>query len=381
MADAPARRLRVVYALDTFETGGTELNAVRTAERLDRSRFDVRFVCLGERGPLVSRVRDAGFRIDEFRIGSLVSGSALQQGNRLRRWLRDERIDVFHAHDIYSNIWGVPWARVAGVPLVIASRRWWTETNRPAHARLNRWSYSIAHRVLANSPSVARLVEEEGLAPERVVIIPNFVSDDAFIPPSPGFLDSTRLDLQLEPDDEVVGVIANFHAIKDLPTMLRALARLSPARPRLRLVLVGDGTERGALVQQVESLGLADRVRFAGRRAPMPSLHWLFDVSVLCSRGEGFPNSLVEAMAAARPVVATSVGGIPDAVIDGETGVLIDAGDDHALAAAVGAMLDDPGRREALGRAGAARARGEFAEVRVITKLETVYRQLANSAV
>ena len=104
MADAPARRLRVVYALDTFETGGTELNAVRTAERLDRSRFDVRFIGLAERGPLVSRVRDAGFRIDEFPIGSLVSSSALRQGYRLWRWLRAEHVDVFHAHDIYTNI-------------------------------------------------------------------------------------------------------------------------------------------------------------------------------------------------------------------------------------------------------------------------------------
>ncbi|ODT03130.1 MAG: hypothetical protein ABS52_11025 [Gemmatimonadetes bacterium SCN 70-22] len=353
--------------------GGTELNAIRTAERLDRARFAVEFTCLAARGPLLPRVRDGGFRVTEFAIGSLVGGAALREGIRLRRWLRREGVDVFHAHDIYTNIWGVPFARAAGVPLVIASRRWWLETNRPAHAWLNRWAYRMAHRVLANSPSVGRLLIQEGAPAERVLVVPNFIEDQAFVPPDDTFLVPQRRELGLRAGDEVVGVIANFHAIKDLGTMVRALARLAASRPHLKLVLVGDGAEREHLARLADSLGVSARLIFAGRRPAQPSMHWLFGVSVLCSRGEGFPNSIVEAMAAGRPVVATAVGGVPDAVVHGETGFLVPPGDDEALARQLAVLLDDPSRARAMGEAGARRAHAMFGEREVLHILEAAY--------
>lgn len=371
--DGRPRRHRVVFALDTFEVGGTELNAIRTAERLDRDRFAVEFVCLAARGPLLARVRDAGFPVKEFAIGSLVSAAAVREGGRLWRWLRREGIDVFHAHDIYSNIWGVPIARAARVPLVIASRRWWLETNRPAHVWLNRWAYDLAHRVLANSPSVGRLVEREGVPPGRVLVVPNFIEDHAFAPPGDAFIGRHRAELGIADGDEVVGIVANLHAIKDIATMVRAVARLAPGRPRLKLVLVGDGAERERLLALAASLGVASHVIFAGRRPAQPSMHWLFSVSVLCSRGEGFPNSVVEAMAAGRPVVATAVGGVPDAVVEGETGFLVEPGDDAALARQVALLLDDPPRARAMGEAGVRRAHALFGEREVMQILEAAY--------
>lgn len=367
------RRRRVVFALDTFEVGGTELNAIRTAERLARDRFAVEFICLAERGPLLARVRDGGFRVTEFAIRSLVGTSAIREGARLRRWLRREAIDVFHAHDIYTNIWGVPVARLARVPLVIASRRWWLETNRPAHVWLNRWAYRLAHRVLANSPSVGRLLEREGVPHAHILVVPNFVEDHAFASPGGEFIGRLRAELGIDDGDEVVGIIANFHAIKDLATMVRAAARLAPDRPRLKVVLVGDGAERERLQALAMSLGVARHVIFAGRRAAQPSMHWLFDVSVLCSRGEGFPNSIVEAMAAARPVVATAVGGVPDAVVDGETGFLVEPGDDAALARRIVHLLEQPALARAMGEAGARRARSLFGEGEVMHILESAY--------
>ena len=154
-----AHRIRVAYCLDSFDTGGTELNAVRTIEQIDRQRYDVSFICLSNRGALAERVRAAGVPIHEFPIRGLVSPSTMRTGLRLARFLRTQRIDVLHAHDIYSNIFAVPWARMAGVPLVIASRRWWHAVNRPVHLQMNRLTYRMAHRVLANSESVGRLVE------------------------------------------------------------------------------------------------------------------------------------------------------------------------------------------------------------------------------
>lgn len=373
-ASSTAAPLKVVFCFDTFEIGGTEMNAVRTLERLDRSAIDVRAICLAERGPLLERVRAAGVPITEYRIGSLFSLRAVRAGMRLASWLRRERIDVLHSHDIYTNIFAIPWARAAGVPLIIASRRWWTETRRPAHVWLNRLSYRMAHGVLANSESVCQLVVREGVTASRVAVIPNFVDADAFSPPRDDWMRQTRAMLGLGQDHEVIGIIANFHGIKDHASLLRAAAILLPQHPGLRVVLVGDGVERKALEQQADSLGIRAQVVFAGRLPHQPSLHWVFDVSVLCSRGEGFPNSIVEAMAAGRPVVATRVGGVGDVVIDDQTGFLVPAEDPRALADALHRALSNRARAHEMGAAGAHRARTMFYADEVIRRLEALYR-------
>jgi L-malate glycosyltransferase len=371
------QRIRVAYGIDSFETGGTEMNAVRTIEHIDRDRFDVRFVSLSTRGPLIERVRAAGVPIAEFEIGSLVGVQAFREGRRLADWMRRESIDVFHAHDIYSNIFGVPWARRAGVPLVIASRRWWTETNRRPHAMLNRLAYRFAHRVLANSESVARLLYEvERVPANKLLVIHNFVDEKAFQAPPATWIESQRAGLGLAAGDEAIGIVANLLPIKDHVTALRAVARVAPSHPRLRLVLVGEGGEQPALAALAESLGIGDRVVFAGRRPNQPSMHWLFRVSLLSSRGEGFPNSLVEAMAAGRPVVATRVGGVSDAVDEDVTGLLVPAGDDASMATALSALLDDPVRAKTLGDAGARRACDRYHVSTVMQVLQETYKDL-----
>lgn len=371
--DGAARRLTVVHCFDTFEVGGTEMNAVRTIERLDRTRYDVRVTCLTRKGPLEGRLRALGVPIHEFHVGSLASARALRQGLAFRQWLRRESVDVVHSHDIYANIFAVPWARAAGIPLVIASRRWWTETNRPSHVWLNRWSYGLAHRVLANSPSVGELVRAEGIPADKVVVIPNFVDDSAFMSPDDAWVQRMRATLGLAPDSLVIGVVANLHTIKDHASLLQAAATLVPRYPTLKVVLVGDGVERAALEAQTESLGLRRHVVFAGRLPHQPSPHWLFDLSVLCSRGEGFPNSIVEAMAAGRPLVATRVGGVPDVVVDGETGVLVPAGAPAELARAIDSVLGNSSAARGYAERGLRRARDEYFADRVLVQLDRLY--------
>lgn len=369
----PAGRIRVAYCLDSFDAGGTELNAVRTVEQLDRERFDVSFVVLSDRGALAQRVRDAGIPIHVFPLGGFFTWQGLRAGRALVRHLREQRVDVLHAHDIYSNIFAVPCARIAGVPLVIASRRWWHAANRRVYLALNRVTYHLAHRVLANAESVGCLVVREGVGARRVVVIPNFVENEAFERPVDTVLAAWRAELGVAPDDLVVGIVANLHAIKDHATLLHAFVAVLQERPRARLVLVGDGAERPALESLATTLGIRERVVFAGRRPQRPTLHWLFDVSVLCSLGEGFPNSVVEAMAAARPLVVTAVGGVPDVVVDGETGFMVPPASPVALARRIVELLGDPELRARMGEAGAVRAREKYHAPRVIGRLESLY--------
>ncbi|MEO7964424.1 MAG: glycosyltransferase [Gemmatimonadaceae bacterium] len=372
----PAERrdpLRVAFCLDTLETGGTELNAVRTAEHFDPARVRVEFFALAARGPLVERVKKAGFPLHELPVRGVLSPQTVRVAATFAARLLRERFDVVHAHDIYTNMILVPWARIAGLPLVIASRRWWTETNHPLHARVNRLAYRFAHRVLANSESVGKLVEREGVPARRVMVVPNFVDDAAFAMPDAKYLTAMRRELSLSESDDVVGIVANLHAIKDHAMLLRATAILLPQHPRLKVVLIGDGAERERLEAQSRELGIQSAIVFAGKRPHLPTPHWLFSLSVLCSRGEGFPNSIVEAMAAGRAMVATAVGGVPDVIVDGETGTLVPTGDAVRLAQALDALLRNPQLAKQMGDAGARRAREVFNADRVVRRLESLY--------
>jgi glycosyltransferase involved in cell wall biosynthesis len=274
----------------------------------------------------------------------------------------------------------VPWGRLAGVPAVVASRRWWQLSPRPLHRVANRWASRAAHRVLANSPSVAALLaREDGIAPAKIVCMPNCLAEEAFRPLPTDERAAWRARLDLPADAVVIGIVARLDRVKDHATLLRAFARLSGEGdlPRAQLVCVGDGPEHARLLDLAQALRLNGRVRFPGTLTPPFNIHHLFDVSVLCSVTEGSPNAVLEAMAAARPVVATRVGGVPDAVHEGETGLLVPAGDAAALATALRALLATPARARALGAAAQMYARSEHHEARVIPRLSAWYASLA----
>jgi glycosyltransferase involved in cell wall biosynthesis len=374
-------RIRVAFAIDNMEAGGTELNAVRLAERLDRGRFDLRVVCMRQEGPLAARYAAAGVPVESFPIPSLYGRAAVRQGARLARFLRAQRISIVHAHDIYSNVFAVPWARLAGAR-TIASRRWWEGFQAPAWRLASRVSYRAAHAVLANSPAIKRLlVDAEGVPPSRVVVVPNFVDESAFERIDEAASAALRQELRLGGAAPIVGVVANLLPVKDHAVLLRAAAILRPRFPRLRVVLVGDGPCRPALERLAGELGLAGTIVFAGRRGNVPNLHQLFDISVLCSTSEGLPNSILEAMAAGRPVVATQVGAVADAVADGETGMLVPPADEVRLAAALDQLSADRARAARFGRAGAARARADYSADAALKALEGLYSRLADRAI
>jgi glycosyltransferase involved in cell wall biosynthesis len=381
----PARqggRIRVVHVLDNLNTGGTELNAVRTAERLDRDRFDVRFLCLQAHGPLRARLDAAGIPVREIPVAGLMSASGLRRGLEIRSLVRQEQIDVVHAHDPYANVLAAPWVRLAGRGAVIASHRWWRNVH-PSRVRLaNRFAYRFAHRVLANSASVGELVvREEGVPRSRLVVVPNFVDESAFAPLPADRRAALRKRVGLGEGDVAVGMVANLYAVKNQAMLLRCAARLIESWPDLRFVLVGEGREREALAALASDLGVAHRVLMPGHVPHEPGFAGIFDIAVLTSREEGFPNWVVEAMAAGRPVVATNVGGIPDAVVEGETGYLVASEDDASMSTAVDTLLRDPRHQTRMGAAGTVRARALYHVETVIELLQNLYTTLATESV
>jgi glycosyltransferase involved in cell wall biosynthesis len=374
------KRVRVAFCVDNMGIGGTELNALRTAERLDRSRFDVSVVCLQDNGPLLARYRNEGIPVLALPLRRLHGSTALRQGTRLARYFSKQHVDIVHSHDVYNNIFATVWARVARTPVVIASRRWWDAVPRTALRVVNRYAYRLADCVIANSSTVADLlVADDGVRRERAAVVPNFVDDSAFASPDRTEACSLLAELGVPPSAIVIGCVASLYPVKDHESLIRAMASLKPRWPSVHLVLVGGGETRPVLEHLVRQLGLIDVVHFAGVRPNVPNLHHLFDVSVLSSVSEAFPNSIVEAMAAGKAVVATRVGGVVDAVVEGQTGLLVPPRQPDALAEAIEQLLMNPERRRALGDAACRRARAHFHADRVLASLESLYERLLSS--
>jgi glycosyltransferase involved in cell wall biosynthesis len=373
---ASSRRVRVAYCLDSFAIGGTELNAVRTAEALDQARIELCVFYLQTHGPLRSRYERLGVRMTHVPIPNLYSLRTAVQGVRLARLLRRWNVDVVHSHDIYCNIFSVPWARIFTGCSVVASRRWWYEAARPGLVRGNRWSYWLAHRVTANSHGVAELLaHEEGVPQKKIVEIPNFLAEGAFEAVDERVRVTQRRAWGLPDGAFVIGIVARLSPVKNHGLLFRAVAKLDA---RFHLIVVGDGPCRTELEQLARQLRIESRVHFAGEVISQRNLHESFDVSVLCSLSEGFPNSLIEAMAAARPVVVTPVGGVTDVVTHGVTGILVPVDDSAPLVDALRVLEADSLLRTRLGEAGRAAVGLKFRQGMVIENLMALYELLAD---
>lgn len=371
-----SRRIRVAYCVDSFAIGGTELNALRTAEALVPGRIEVCVMHLQADGPLRPRYERLGVRMIHFPIRNLYSPQTTVQGVRLARLLRSWNVDVVHTHDIYTNIFAVPWARLFSRCAVMASRRWWYEAPRPGLVTLNRCSYWLAHRVLGNSKGVAALLaREEGVSPTKIVEIPNFLSEDAFVAVDGALRLTQRRAWGLPNEALAIGTVARLAPVKNHVLLLRAMAQLDS---RFHLVLIGDGPMRTELEELARQLHVDSRVHFTGEVISPLNLHQFFDVSVLCSLSEGFPNSVIEAMAAARPIVATAVGGVTDVVAEGVTGILVPVEDPAPLVGALRMLDADPLLRTRLGEAGREVVRMRFHQQIVIEKLSALYEMLAD---
>jgi glycosyltransferase involved in cell wall biosynthesis len=369
-------RIRVAFCLDSFAIGGTELNAVRTAEALDRNRFELCVFYLQNCGPLRSRYERLNVEMTHVPIPNLYSLRTAVQGVRLARLLNRANIDVVHSHDIYCNIFVAPWARLLSRCSIIASRRWGTQASRPELAAINRWSNLLAHRVLVNSSAVAEVLAcRERVPRSKIVEIPNFVGASAFEIAQEEVRLAQRRAWDVPDRAFVIGIIARLSPVKNHVLLLRAIAQLDS---RFHLVIVGDGPCRDELRERAKQLRIEARVHFAGEVVSPYNLHQFFDVSVLCSLSEGFPNSLIEAMAAARPVVATPVGGVTDALFHDVTGLLVPLNDAAPMAEALRLLERDSLMRNRLGEAGRESVRTRFSKEAVIEKLAALYETLAN---
>jgi glycosyltransferase involved in cell wall biosynthesis len=379
-AAASGGRRRVFFLVDSLEIGGTETQAVELALRLNPGDYAVTLGCLRMRGPLLAKLERTNVSVMEWHVhGGVNSPNGMYQILRLARFLRHNRFDVVHMHDLWSNLLGIPAARLARVPVVISSRRdlahlaWYT----PRRRKILRHLQSLSSAVLVNSGQIReQLVREDGFQPESIRIIHNGIDLDRFKNIRP---ERNRLFPGLQ-DCKLVVNVANMHSdIKGQLLLINAAREVCADFPQVRFVLIGDGTRRTAFESMAAELGLKQNFVFLGQRHDVADLLACCDIAVLASQAEGFPNALLEYMAAGLPAIATDVGGSREVVEHEVTGLLTAPDDPKALAKSILSLLQNPPAALELARAGRERVRRDFSFEQMIANVNAMYTELLHA--
>ncbi|WP_257456411.1 glycosyltransferase [Archangium lipolyticum] len=372
MAEEP---LRLLQFTKSFHIGGTEVQVVELLRGLPSS-YRVQLAVLQDVGPLMDSVHRLGFTPEVFPLnGSLARPNSAVQVVRLARWLRQQRVELVHAHDFYSTMLVVPAAKLAGTKVIVGRldlAHWHGAARREVLRGLTR----MADHVVGNAEAIRQmLVEEEGLPPERVSVIPNGLDLKRFGARVREGLKAPLPDTKGAP---VVVHVANMnHPVKRQEDLLQALAMLRREGHVPHAFLVGDGPRRPEMERLAGQLGLSDTVHFLGHRSDVPAIYARADFGVLCSTAEGMSNAVMEGMAAGLPMVVTRVGGNPELVADGERGLVVPPLQPEAMAGAFRRLLADRELGKRMGAEARTFVERELSLERLVRRHDALYRRVA----
>ena len=373
--------VRVFFIIGTLNIGGAETQLVELVTRLDRDRFQPAVCCLGTAGPLAERLQRAGVPVQVLKLRRYRNGKGYVQTTfhlfnsvwHLYRALRTARPQIVHGVLFWAYVLGTYAARAARVPVVVASRRslGLFKAHKPVYLFLERLADRWTDLFIANSDAVRRdTIDREGIDPSKILVVHNGIDLSRFKGPEMG----PACDLGRRPR---VIVISNLIHYKGHEYFLHAWPAVLAQFPTATALLVGEGPMRSQLESMVRDLGIDRSVKMLGTRNDVPALLSLSDLCVHPSLQEGYSNAILEAMAAGRPVVATRVGGNVEAVVDGQTGVLVPAASADALAAGMLRVLTNPAFAAKLGAQAAATIARSFEIGAVVAAYEDIYARLA----
>jgi glycosyltransferase involved in cell wall biosynthesis len=365
--------------MDSLYAAGSERQAAQLAESLyESSHYQVFVACMDQRGTLGEELNRIGFSdIPSFKLTSFYNHTAVNQLTRFTRFLRKQKIDIVHTHDFYTNVFGMAGAWLAGTPVRIASRRETAGCHTKAQKFVERRAYQLAHAIVTNAEAVSKHLIQEGVRGNKIVTIYNSLKHER-VSPRHGHEEIVK-QLNLPPDGHCrfVTIVANLsNPVKDHSTFLRAAQRVRQAVPEARFILVGGGLLMDKTRAFAKELGLETDVFFTGNCKHVADLLSISDVCALSSLAEGFSNSILEYMGASRPVVATNVGGAREAIIEGETGYLVQPGDEETMAARITELLRNPERARSMGRRGREVVEQKFSPAAQLAQTEKLYDRL-----
>jgi L-malate glycosyltransferase len=355
----------VLFIIDSFEQGGSERQALQLLTQLhETGKCNLHLACLQDQGSLRSEAEALNLgEIHEYPLTSFYNLNFVRQLRRLVAYLKEKQIDVVHAHCFYTNIFGMTGAFLSKVPARITSKGE-TGLRTPMQKLAERMSFRLAHRVIANCLVVQNQLTREGVNPKRIIQHYNGLNLERMKVDNSLSRSAARAMFRLPQNDRrLVTIVANLrNPVKDYPMFLRAAARVHTAVPDAAFVIAGEGELMPGLQQLAAELGIADDVHFIGRCDDVASLLFASNVGVLSSKSEGFANAILEYMAAGLPVVATDVGGVREAIIEGETGYIVPSGDDEQMAKRIIQVLANGETARIMGARGKTIAAAKFSK-------------------
>jgi glycosyltransferase involved in cell wall biosynthesis len=355
------RAIPIAVVMTSFEPGGTERQMIELVRRLDPRRWSVHVACFHARGAWFSRVAQAASSVAEFPVESFLRLDAPRHLWAFARWCRQQGIALVHTTELYSNIFGLPGAALAGVPVRIGNRREINPDKSPAQIALQRAAYACAHRVVANSRAAADRLLRERVPARKIAVVSNGLD----VPPVSSRPPNCR--------PRKVVVVANLRQEKGHDVLIDAAVDVLRWIPDAEFELVGGGPELAALVARTEVRQVRGAFTFLGHQDDVGARLAAADIFVLPSRSEACPNAVLEAMAAGLPIVASGVGGISEMIDDNRTGLLVSAGDPHALADRLRRLMTEPAVATRLGRAARVEAEARYSFDRMIAAFDALY--------
>jgi glycosyltransferase involved in cell wall biosynthesis len=369
-------RIRILKVLNHFFIGGTERQFLYVANGLDRSRFAVDVACLRRDGPLIDSL-STDMTIHTYPVaGSFYRARSILSQFRLLKDIRARRFDIVHTYGWYSNVFAIPASRLAFVPAVIASVRDTGAYLTPAKIKALKIVCGLADCVLANSNAGRNWLVEQGVKEQKIEVIPNGI----IVPPSADRMihgGPLRQEFGIPAGTPVCACIGRVVSGKGIDDFLRAVRILQDRGRDVRFLVIGaQSVQRGyqaEIERLAKELNIEHRIVFTGQRQDVAPLLREVDLVVHPSLTEGLSNVILEAMAAAVPVVATRVGGNPELVEDGRTGFLVPVKDPEEIANAICRLLDQPDLARAYGVRARQRVVDEFSMDRMLSKTEALY--------
>ena len=369
--------MSVLFLVNSFHEGGTERQAVHLARQLvENGRFRVHVATLNADGalaPLVAQLQLG--ELPEYALQSLYDLQMMRQLTRCAAFIRRHRIEIVHTHGFYPNVFGMLAATLARAPIRIASKRETSGCRTTWQSRAERIAFRFAHAVVVNCHAVRTQVIAAGMPASRVVTIYNSIEPARITPHTRERAEAlTIVGLPPNPEIKYVTLVANLRLpVKDHGTFLRSAQRVRADIAHARFLIAGDGALLPEMRSFAARLGLESDVIFLGNCPHVAELLFVSDVCALSSIGEGFPNAILEYMAAGRAVVATDVGGIGEAVDDGRTGLLVAPGDDLSMANAISTLLRDPEMARRIGARAQAAVLEKFSAARQLAQTLWLY--------
>jgi glycosyltransferase involved in cell wall biosynthesis len=352
--------------------GGAEKQIYELAKGLDKNIYEVHVVSLDCWGQAPKEIIEkTGSQLHIFRVVRVYGLSGFVQGFRFHRFLKDNHIDIILTYHFSSDLWGTFWGHLAGVKTIISNRRdmgfWRNGLHIGAYKLVNHW----VSKIVTVSESIKQLViKEEGVDPGCIEVIYNGVE----VPEkNKKYLQELRAQLNLKHDDIVIMHVANLKPVKGHKYLLEAFAEISKQYPQVKLVLIGKDELNGQLQEMAKTLNILDKVSFLGKRDDITGLLSVADICVLPSLSEGMSNSILEYMAAEKPVITTNVGGNPELIKDGLNGLLVEKENSQQLKDALLVLINDQQKRFDMGFAGYERVKKEFSMPAMLSRYEHLF--------